>query len=93
MCPYPQRAQYRGSGATTDAANFVCVGNESDSNGPIIADFGRRETILGYLFYCSNEVIAVRHDAVGRVEDVSYQEAARVLGVPIGWMLLALGLL
>jgi hypothetical protein len=65
MCPYPQRAQYRGSGATTDAANFVCVGNESDSNGPIIADFGRRETILGYLFYCSNEVIAARHDAGG----------------------------
>jgi RNA polymerase sigma-70 factor (ECF subfamily) len=27
------------------------------------------------------------------VEDVSYQEAARVLGVPIGRMLLALGLL
>ena len=48
MCPYPQRAQYRGSGATTDAANFVCVGDESDSNGPIIADFGSRETILGY---------------------------------------------
>ena len=48
MCPYPQRAQYRGSGATTDAANFVCVGDESDSNGPIIADFGKRETILGY---------------------------------------------
>jgi hypothetical protein len=65
MCPYPQRAQYRGSGATTDAANFVCVGDESDSNGPIIADFGRRETILGYLFYCSNEVIAARHYAGG----------------------------
>jgi len=48
MCPYPQRAQYRGSGATTDAANFVCVGDEVDSNGPIIADFGKRETILGY---------------------------------------------
>ena len=48
MCPYPQRAQYRGSGATTDAANFVCVGDETDSNGPIIADFGKRETILGY---------------------------------------------
>jgi len=48
MCPYSQRAQYRGSGATTDAASFVCVDDESDSNGPIIADFGRRETILGY---------------------------------------------
>ena len=35
MCPYPQRAQHRGSGATTDAENFVCVGDESDSNGPI----------------------------------------------------------
>jgi feruloyl esterase len=48
MCPYPQLAQYRGSGVTTDAANFVCVGDEVDSNGPIIADFGIRETILGY---------------------------------------------
>jgi hypothetical protein len=37
-----------GSGATADAANFVCVGDETDSNGPIIADFGRREAILGY---------------------------------------------
>ena len=24
MCPYPQTAQYRGSGSTDDAANFVC---------------------------------------------------------------------
>jgi feruloyl esterase len=48
MCPYPQRAQYRGSGAATDAANFVCVGDEPDTNGPIIADFGKRENILGY---------------------------------------------
>jgi feruloyl esterase len=48
MCPYPQQARYRGAGATTDAANFVCVGDESDSNGPIIDDFGRRETLLGY---------------------------------------------
>jgi feruloyl esterase len=48
MCPYPQQARYRGAGATTDAASFVCVTDESDSNGPIIADFGKRETILGY---------------------------------------------
>jgi hypothetical protein len=60
MCPYPQRAQYRGSGATTDAANFVCIGDESDSNGPIIADFGRRETILGYLFYCTSVWSSIR---------------------------------
>jgi feruloyl esterase len=48
MCPYPQQARYRGVGATTDAANFACVTDEPDSNGPIIADFGKRETILGY---------------------------------------------
>jgi feruloyl esterase len=48
MCPYPQQARYRGAGATTDAINFACVSDESDSNGPIIADFGKRETILGY---------------------------------------------
>ena len=48
MCPYPQQARYRGAGATTDATTFACVSDESDSNGPIIADFGKRETILGY---------------------------------------------
>jgi len=25
LCPYPQTAQYTGSGSTDDAANFVCV--------------------------------------------------------------------
>ena len=25
LCPYPQKAQYTGSGSTDDAANFVCV--------------------------------------------------------------------
>jgi len=24
LCPYPQTAQYKGSGSTDDAANFVC---------------------------------------------------------------------
>jgi len=48
MCPYPQQARYRGAGATTDAASFACVTDEPDSNGPIITDFGKRETILGY---------------------------------------------
>jgi feruloyl esterase len=48
MCPYPQQARYRGAGATTDAASFACVRDEPDSNGPIIADFGKRETILGF---------------------------------------------
>jgi len=48
VCPYPQQARYRGAGATTDATNFACVSDESDRNGPIIADFGLRETILGY---------------------------------------------
>jgi len=48
MCPYPQQARYRGAGATTDAANFACVTDDPDSNGPIISDFGKRETILGY---------------------------------------------
>ena len=49
MCPYPQQARYRGAGAMTDATNFACVTDEPDSNGPIIGDFGVRETILGYL--------------------------------------------
>ena len=48
MCPYPQHASYRGSGTTTDAANFLCMMDETDSNGAIIADFGTRNTILGY---------------------------------------------
>jgi feruloyl esterase len=48
MCPYPQQGRYRGAGATTDATNFACVRDESDSNGPIISDFGIRETLLGY---------------------------------------------
>ena len=28
--------------------NFACVNDEADSNGPVIGDFGKRETILGY---------------------------------------------
>jgi feruloyl esterase len=47
LCPYPQQAHYRGAGATTDAASFVCVTGASGHNGPIIADFGKRETLLG----------------------------------------------
>jgi feruloyl esterase len=48
MCPYPQFPRYRGAGDITDAANFACVADESDSNGPIIADFGTFNTLLGY---------------------------------------------
>jgi feruloyl esterase len=48
MCPYPQFARYRGTGDTTDASNFICVIDNNDSNGPIIADFGTRDTLLGY---------------------------------------------
>jgi feruloyl esterase len=25
LCPYPQQAQYKGSGAIEDAANFMCA--------------------------------------------------------------------
>jgi feruloyl esterase len=25
LCPYPQVAQYKGSGSTDDASNFACV--------------------------------------------------------------------
>jgi feruloyl esterase len=25
VCPYPEVARYRGSGSTTDAANFICA--------------------------------------------------------------------
>jgi feruloyl esterase len=48
MCPYPQLAHYRGTGDTTDASNFMCATDNNDSNGPIIADFGTRDTLLGY---------------------------------------------
>jgi feruloyl esterase len=48
MCVYPQLPRYRGTGDTTDASNFICVTDKDDSNGPIIADFGIRETLLGY---------------------------------------------
>jgi feruloyl esterase len=27
MCPYPQKAIYKGTGSTDDAANFLCGGN------------------------------------------------------------------
>jgi len=30
LCPYPQNAQYKGSGSTLDAANFVCVPDNDD---------------------------------------------------------------
>lgn len=48
MCPYPQLPRYQGFGDTTNAANFVCAADESDSNGPIIADFNTLDTELGY---------------------------------------------
>ena len=48
LCPYPQQARYQGFGITTDAASFSCVAEESDSNGPIIADFNARDTERGY---------------------------------------------
>jgi feruloyl esterase len=48
MCPYPRLARYRGTGDTTDGSNFICVTDNNDSNGPIIADFGTRDTLLGY---------------------------------------------
>jgi feruloyl esterase len=48
LCPYPQQARYRGTGDTTEATNFVCVTDESDSNGPILSDYGTRDTLVGY---------------------------------------------
>jgi feruloyl esterase len=33
LCPYPQEAQYRGTGSTTDAANFACL-NETRNLKP-----------------------------------------------------------
>ena len=48
LCPYPQLARYRGVGDTTDAASFVCVRDEADSNGRILPDYGTRETLSGY---------------------------------------------
>jgi hypothetical protein len=48
LCPYPQQAVYRGFGSTADAASFACVGEESESNGPIITDFNSLDTERGY---------------------------------------------
>ena len=48
MCAYPQLARYRGVGGTNDASSFVCATDNNDSNGPIIADFGTRNTAVGY---------------------------------------------
>jgi feruloyl esterase len=47
MCVYPQLPHYRGVGDPNDASSFVCETN-NNSNGPIIADFGTRDTLLGY---------------------------------------------
>lgn len=30
LCPYPQNARYKGSGSTSDAANFVCSQDDDD---------------------------------------------------------------
>jgi hypothetical protein len=41
------------------------VTDDSESNGPIIDDFGKRETILGYaalLFHRSDGILARRQD-------------------------------
>jgi hypothetical protein len=35
LCPYPQLAQYKGSGSTTEAANFACVEDLDDLSGDI----------------------------------------------------------
>jgi feruloyl esterase len=39
LCPYPDVARYTGSGATTEAANFVCVPDEREPNGPRFDDY------------------------------------------------------
>lgn len=39
LCPYPEVARYRGAGDATNAANFVCVRDERDRNGPRFSDF------------------------------------------------------
>jgi hypothetical protein len=30
LCPYPQNARYKGTGSTSDAANFVCSQDDDD---------------------------------------------------------------
>jgi feruloyl esterase len=30
LCPYPQNAQYKGTGSTSDAASFICADDEDD---------------------------------------------------------------
>ncbi len=39
LCPYPEVARYKGVGDPTNAANFTCVADEHDSNGPRFTDF------------------------------------------------------
>lgn len=34
ICPYPQKAVYRGTGSTRSAANFVCTSPSSNGNSP-----------------------------------------------------------
>jgi feruloyl esterase len=39
LCPYPEVARYKGTGDPTYAANFACVVDDRDSNGPRLDDF------------------------------------------------------
>lgn len=39
LCPYPEVARYKGTGEPTYAANFACIVDHRDSNGPRLGDF------------------------------------------------------
>jgi len=39
LCPYPEVTRYKGTGNSTYAANFACVVDDHDSNGPRLGDF------------------------------------------------------
>jgi len=38
LCPYPQVAQWKGSGSTEDAANFTCAAGPGGANGKRAAE-------------------------------------------------------
>lgn len=44
ICPYPQEAEYKGQGSTTDAGNFACV-NETRNLRPSTADRAQSQPV------------------------------------------------
>ena len=47
LCPYPQNAQYKGTGSTTDAANFICAEDDDDLPSTFNAALHLSGTLIG----------------------------------------------